>query len=303
MNYGTGLIDREDTGIGDGYKNAQWKKAMKHLLTALFLMLSVPVCHAVEWGYVFVPVSTANAQVVIHQAFAHGLRPEGQPSGRDGIDFWNFFSRPHTNPLFIMAYRDWHAVQQSSDTLPTGVLFEVALDDNFFEAEAVLDRFVAVTWSPVGSNLDVRAVVSNALGRWVNQGYPVSGITGFQGGHIVPTSINAAWTVDRGQLQGAPQNNQAYQAPTTQMRDDASRLFDPSLAYERLDPQVETVHSSWWRHALAVLQCQVFETRPLPLSQRAAYQDSCLHPTVMTAKQFNRETMRNLQPSITLLLD
>jgi hypothetical protein len=269
---------------------------MKQLLVAWFLMGAIAECGAVEWGYVFVP--TANPQALTEQVFADGLRPTGTPSGRNGIDFWNYLARPQTHPLFIMAYRDWDAVRASTDsTVLNGVLFEVALDNNFLQAESVLTAFRTAINGPIltGVNEDIDRVVVNIQSQWQRQRHPethiepVLGITGFDGGRILNTSVNRAWAVNRGALQQA-QNNVHYQAPTTGLQPVSFALFEASLAYERLDPMLETVHPPSRReHWLAVLYCWCFKGPPL---RAAATAGSCQNPELIEAKQFNREQSR-----------
>lgn len=275
-----------------------------HLFAVLIFIGLVAPCHAVEWGYVFVPAAIADAQGVINQVFANGLRPRGTGSGRNGIDLWNYLARPDTNPLFITAYRNWDAVRTFSDRSDlNGALFEVALDDNFYRPTQVLDSLsIAITTpSGVGMNDDIFRLLENIQNDWRRQGDPVTGITGFDGGHIVNTSINGAWIVDRGQLQNL-QPHAAYQTPATNIRIDTSGLFDGSLAYERLDPQVETVRSSAWVHALAVFYCFAYG-KPRLSSRLVAGEDGCRHPTILTVQQFNREeSSRHLPASVMALL-
>jgi hypothetical protein len=274
-------------------------KWMGRLSIGLMLMLSIPPCRAVEWGYVFIPAEDAQAQIVINQAFAQGLQPEGQPSGHNGIDFWNYLARPSTNPLFIMAYRNWQAVQDSSDEVLNGVLFELALDDHFFDARRVLDRFIAMTRGDV--NADVRRLAMSVQRRWTEQNEPVSGITGFQGAGIPHTSINTAWVVRRGNLQ-AGATNAAYQAPTTSVQNNPNALFEPTLAYERLNPNVETVRPNGWQHALAVLACRALGPSTFRSPYAAAAEGTCQHPQLMSAEAFNREHAVGLFSSWVVLL-
>jgi hypothetical protein len=268
---------------------------MKQCLVAWILMGAIAECGAVEWGYVFVP--TDNAQALTAQVFADGLRPAGTPSGRTGIDFWNYLARPQMHPLFIMAYRDWDAVRAFSDsTVLHGVLFEVALDNNFLEASAVLMAFRSAISGPLltGVNEDVDRMVANIQSQWRRQRHPqthiepVLGITGFHGGRILNTSVHRAWAVNRGALQQA-QNNVHYQAPTTDLEPVSFGLFEASLAYERLDPLVETVHPpSRWGHWLAVFYCWFFDKHPRSPGA-AATAGSCQNPELIEARQFNRE--------------